>query len=105
MFFLDFTDEAKRIRIASITNPVGDIKQLHNALKSPRFVITNLTREGTLMEHFVIRHSTALPHFYSPKCFEGAIVYGASDWTSPKAVCEYYDNYQEDNNNLSIGEL
>lgn len=105
MFFLDFTDKFKRVRIASITNPIVDTEQLHDALKSPRFVITNLARDGSLLDHFVIRHSTARPHFYSPKCFEGAIVCGTSDWTSTEAVCKYYDSYQEDTNNLSIGEL
>lgn len=105
MFFLDSANTLQRAQVYNLTKPVTDKRQLAHALRSPRLAITNLTREGALMEHFVIRHSTALPHFYSPKCFEGAMVYGTSDWTSPEAVCKYYDNYQEDNNNLSIGEL
>ena len=103
MFFLDFTDEPKRVGIVNITNPIVDTEQLHYALKSPRFVVTNLARNGSKLDYFVIRHSTVRPHFYSPKCFEGAIVYGTSDWISPEEVCKYYDNYQEDI--ISIGEL
>ena len=105
VFFLDYKDEAERIFIYNSTRPVVDAANFRKALRSPRFIITNLTRGGMQLDHFVVRHSTTLPHFYSPKCFEGAIVYGTSDWTSPEAVCKYYDNYQEDNNNLSIGEL
>ena len=105
VFFLDSANTLQRAQIYNITKPVIDKEQLVCAFKSPRLAITNLGRDGTLLDHFVIRHSTSRPHFYSPKCFEGAIVYGTSDWTSPEAVCKYYDNYQEDNNNLSIGEL
>ena len=103
VFFLDFADKSKRVGIVNITNPIMDTEQLHCALKSPRFVVTNLARNGSKLDYFVIRHSTARPHFYSSKCFEGAIVYGTSDWTSPEAVSKYYDNYQEDT--ISIGEL
>lgn len=105
MFFLDSANTLQRAQVYNLTKPVIDKEQLAYALRSPNFVITNLTRDGSLLDHFVIRHSTARPHFYSPKCFKGAMVYGTSDWTSPEAVCKYYDNYQEDNNNINIGEL
>ena len=105
MFFLDSANTLQRTQVYNLTKPVIDKEQLAYALNSPRLVITNLARNGTLLDHFIVRHSTAHPHFYSPKCFEDAMVYGISDWTSPEAVCKYYDNYREDTNNLSIGEL
>ena len=105
VFFLDSASTLKRIQVYNLTKPDIDKEQLAYALKSQRFVITNLTRGGSRLDNFVIRHSTARPHFYSPKCFEGAIVYGISDWTSAEAVCNYYDKCQEDNNNINIGEL
>lgn len=105
VFFLDSASTLKRIQVYNLTKPVIDTEQLHYALKSPRFVVTNLTRNGSRLDYFVIRHSTARPHFYSPKCFEGAIVYGTSDWISTEAVCNYYDSYKDDNNNINIGEL
>jgi hypothetical protein len=105
VFFLDSANTLQRAQVYNLTKPVIDKEQIADALRSPRLAITNLARDGSLLDHFVIRYSTARPHFYSPRCFEGAIVYGSSIWTSPEAVCKYYDSYQEDTNNLSIGEL
>ena len=105
MFFLDSANTLQRTQVYNLTKPVIDKEQIAYALNSPRLVITNLARNGALLDHFIVRHSTARPHFYGPKCFEGAIVYGASDWISTEAVCNYYDKYQEDNNNINIGEL
>ena len=105
MFFLDSANTLQREQVYNLAKPVIDKEQLAYALRSPKLVITNLTRSGSRLDYFVIRHSAIRPHFYSPKCFEDAIVYGTSDWISTEAVCNYYDKYQEDNNNINIGEL
>lgn len=63
--------------------PVLNGMDLDDVLSQPHLAVTNLSRRGERLDHFLVRCSRCNPHFYSRDSFKDAIVYGESDYVGP----------------------
>lgn len=74
-YFLDAETPAARLRVLKVLKPCMDAG-FDKMLWSPHLCVTNVSRTGETLSGYVVRHSSAVPHFHSIEALKDVDCYG-----------------------------